>query len=314
MSRFGFVRSAIIERHAAWYGTAVTLVSVGIATAVRALLGASAYGVPFVTFFPAIMICALLAGWRYGIAAVALSIVATEALFLSADQKFFSDFRGGAIIGLFFISSAIFVTIAETLRRTFVELEASKGLADLLNRELHHRVRNSMGVILAMVHQSARSDPANFLTTFTGRMEALSRAHDLLADGAGPGELGKLIDSCCAPFSHEDNMAVSGPPCLIPLPACVPLTLALHELCTNATKYGALSVPDGRVSIEWSIDAARVARISWVEAGGPPVAPPARKGLGTALLSSPADLGTVDLQFQPDGVRCYISVEGVDPA
>ena len=314
MTRFGFVRSAIIDRHGAWYGPAVALTTVGIATGVRWLLGESAHGVPFVTFFPAIVICALLAGWRYGTAAVLLSIVSAEAIFLSPAQRFFHDFEGGAIVGLFFVSSSMLVMIAETLRRTFVELEASKALADLLNRELHHRVRNSMGVILAMLHQTARSDSANFLTTFTGRIEALARAHDMLADGVSTSELGKLIDGCCAPFSHEGNMTLAGPQCLIPLPACVPLTLALHELCTNATKHGALSVPGGHVSVKWSIDAARVAQLAWVETGGPPVATPTRRGLGTALLSSQSELGTVDLQFHPDGVRCYIAVEGVEAA
>jgi two-component sensor histidine kinase len=90
----------------------------------------------------------------------------------------------------------------------------------------------------------------------------------------------------------------------------VPLSLALHELATNAVKYGALSAAGGRVSLAWAL-ADGVMRLVWREAGGPPVAPPRRRGMGTQLLRPQAGLAAVEVEYRADGVRCEIAIEGV---
>lgn len=169
-----------------------------------------------------------------------------------------------------------------------------------------------MGIVLALAHQSARSNPTDFLTSFSERVKALAHAHDALAEDFDTCDLAALIERSCAPFCHDENFTGRGPPCRIPSRTCVPLTLALHELCTNATKYGAFSVPEGRVSVEWVIEVPGVARLSWIESGGPAVDTPKRRGLGSALLSTQRDLDSVDLQFDREGVRCYFEIAGVE--
>lgn len=193
MTRIAFVRSAITGPHASWYGVAVTIVTVSVATVARWLLGAAADGVQFVTYFPAIMICALLAGWRYGAVSVLVTVTVVRIVFLPPDQKFVGDFRGAAMIALFLLSCGIIIAVSQALRRTLVQLDTSMARSERLNRELLHRVRNSMSIVLALAHQSARSNPTDFLEVFSARVKALAHAHDALGEhfdtcdlGSGP--------------------------------------------------------------------------------------------------------------------------------
>jgi len=103
---------------------------------------------------------------------------------------------------------------------------------------------------------------------------------------------------------------ISGPACELPRDACVPLSLALHELCTNAAKYGALSVPEGWVALDWRLDGDGLLTLSWREENGPPVTGPARAGMGTQLLKRQRGLDHVELHYRPAGVECAIAIEG----
>ena len=117
-----------------------------------------------------------------------------------------------------------------------------------------------------------------------------------------------------APFRSDSNFRVDGPPCELPREACVPLALALHELATNAAKYGALSVPEGKVSLQWAVGEDGVLRVNWGEQDGPRVEKPKRAGMGTQLLRRQRGLKAVKLNYRRDGVRCEINVEGVAAA
>jgi len=119
-----------------------------------------------------------------------------------------------------------------------------------------------------------------------------------------------VVERSCAPFRDGGNIEPAGPPCRIDGAACVPLSLALHELATNAVKHGALSVPGGRVALRWEPgDDGRIA-LEWIEAGGPPVYPPPRKGLGTMLLTGQPELEGCELEFHPGGLRCRMAIAG----
>ena len=158
------------------------------------------------------------------------------------------------------------------------------------------------------------TDPGNFVEALTGRLQALERATGLLGvDERAPCDIHRLIDSALAPFRAGDTFTVEGPACHLPGDACVPLSLALHELATNASKYGALSVPEGRVELLWTIGEGeeRLLRLGWRELGGPPVAAPARTGMGTQLLRRQHGLDEVELHYRPDGVECAIGIAGV---
>jgi PAS domain S-box-containing protein len=189
----------------------------------------------------------------------------------------------------------------------------------LLVAELNHRVKNALATVQAIASQTLRGaggDPGRFATDFTGRLRVLARAHDLLTDNAWQAaDLDVLARAALAPWiaaESPDRVAIrglAGTP-LGPRQAQA-MVLALHELATNAAKHGALSRQGGRVALEASAAEERV-RLSWREAGGPPVpGPPARRGFGTRLLERGlgADLGpgaSVRLAFPADGVQAEI--------
>jgi two-component sensor histidine kinase len=148
------------------------------------------------------------------------------------------------------------------------------------------------------------------LPEYSARLVALGRAHDLLTRENWQGApLREVVDSVIGPLaSPSQRFKVGGPDVEIGPRHALALTMLLHELCTNASKYGALSVPEGRVSILWSTEGADVVDLDWTESQGPPVVPPERRGFGTKLIqgSLRGGLGTVELDFPPEGVSCRI--------
>lgn len=313
MTRFGFVRAAITRDAAWWHGPVTALTCVGIATGLRLLIGEAATDVPFVTYYPAIMVSALLAGWRWGLAATAASMAVANYMFVGQRMSFATDLRSLLIGVLFFASCAIIVAIAQTLRRTFIDLDRTNARAEFLNRELRHRVRNTLAVVQALAEQTARSHSTDFVPTLNARLQALAKAQDVMGtEGEHGCELHTVIEQACAPFRDGDNLTIAGPPCDLPRGSCVPLSLAIHELCTNAVKHGALSIATGRVFISWERDEHGGVQLVWEEAGGPPVFPPKRKGLGTQLLTAQSELKRVSLEYHPRGLRCAFGLDCYD--
>jgi PAS domain S-box-containing protein len=182
----------------------------------------------------------------------------------------------------------------------------------LLLRELAHRVNNTFAVILAITQQSLRaaSSAENFAHTFTGRLQALAQAHNLLLSSNWTGaDLGDLAKGQLAPFTLEggDRLVIAGPKVTLAPAQAIALGVVLHELGTNAAKYGALSVASGRVELSWVLNGDRVS-LNWVERSGPPVMPPSRKGLGSKLIERGLPDAGIDWRFLPDGVECAIEL------
>lgn len=182
----------------------------------------------------------------------------------------------------------------------------------LLIAELNHRVKNSLAVVQGLAHQTFKPDrvPPDLIATFEGRLSALAAAHDLLMKqswAATP--IASVIAAALKPFEEgEGRFSASGPEILLSPASSVSLTLGLHELATNAAKYGALANSSGRVAVEWRSTDGEF-DLTWTEHGGPPVEVPSRRGFGTRLLERAVaqDLGgTVDLRFDPKGVICTI--------
>jgi PAS domain S-box-containing protein len=182
----------------------------------------------------------------------------------------------------------------------------------LLVNELNHRVKNTLAVVQALAWQTFRGAPdvAAAQAAFEARLAALSAAHDLLTRQNW--EAASLADIAATSAGHAGaypgRILVSGPPVeLAPKPA-VSVAMALHELSTNAIKYGALSNADGRVEIEWTVAGERL-RLEWRERGGPAVSAPSRKGFGLRLIERglAAELdGEVKLTFDSEGLTCTI--------
>lgn len=193
------------------------------------------------------------------------------------------------------------------------EAEARRAL---LLRELSHRVKNMLAVVLAIARQTAQGAASvpDFVEDFAGRLEALAAAHELLtATGWAGASLDGLVRRALDPHAGEGQATIRVGEASVPPALAQDLALVLHELATNAVKYGALSVPQGRVTVEGGVMAdeagRRELRLTWREAGGPRVAPPTRSGFGTTLLHRAIERsrgGRVELDWRGHGLACAI--------
>ena len=189
----------------------------------------------------------------------------------------------------------------------------------ILNRELSHRLKNTLAVVQAIVSQTLRNvtDVEAAKEALAARLIALGKAHDILLSGEGESaDFEAVLASALAIHDDRqpDRFRISGPPIELGAKAALSLALMLHELATNAAKYGALSVPDGRVAVTWDVTAPMggepMVRMTWRESGGPTVAIPTRKGFGSRLIERGlvgAVGGTVGLDYDPAGVVCRVT-------
>jgi len=304
------LKRAILKDHSIYAALVWSALAVLAPLVLRIALDRGNAGVPFTTFYPAIMLAALILGWRWGVIVTLASAVAANRLLMQRPLEVV-EVRDLPLVFLFFVSCAMLVATAELARKLVRQMEVAKNREEMLKHELLHRVKNMLATVGAMAAMTARhSPPEDYRTALTGRLDALQRATALLgADVAVQQNLVDVLESALSPFRTPDNMTMEGPPCLLPITACIPLSLALHELCTNAIKHGALSVPEGRVDIRWQVDpVAGVALLDWVEHGGPPVLPPTRKGMGTQLLRRQRELGDVQIIYASSGLTCRMAI------
>jgi two-component system, chemotaxis family, sensor kinase Cph1 len=182
----------------------------------------------------------------------------------------------------------------------------------LLMAELDHRVKNILANIQALVTQSSRS--AGTLTEFTEglerRIRSMSKAHSLLAASRWQGvSIHSLVSEELDYIAAGTRISLIGPEVNLTPRAALALSLAIHELATNAVKYGALSASRGRVEVHWELNSAGAIDLSWTEAGGPVVKPPRRRGFGSTLVEQALAMetdGRSVIHFNRDGVRCEI--------
>jgi two-component sensor histidine kinase len=215
-----------------------------------------------------------------------------------------------------------FITWRQVSARLAAEREivariAAEAHQKLLLDELNHRVKNTLATVQSIAAQSLRhgTDVSSVRDSFEARLIALSQAHNLLTrDNWRGASLAELVRTELAPYGggYGERMAITGEEVWLAPSTAVALGMAFHELATNAVKYGALSGPDGRVNVSWSVADAgggRQLRIVWSERGGPLVAKPDRRGFGSRVivggLAHQLD-GVVDLSFAPTGVVCTI--------
>jgi two-component sensor histidine kinase len=172
------------------------------------------------------------------------------------------------------------------------EREASDKLQKLILEELHHRIKNTLATVGAIVAQSLRSSqgPQHAQHAIEGRLLALGRAHDLLLQASWTSaDLGTVVRRAIEVFDSPDQpkFSISGPEIRMTSGAVIAVAMMLNELCTNTTKFGALSVPEGRVDIIWTLDAqTQRLHLTWTEKNGPSVHPPEKRSFGTRLIET----------------------------
>jgi PAS domain S-box-containing protein len=201
------------------------------------------------------------------------------------------------------------------LTRDITERKRAEERQDMLIAEFDHRVKNILArvAVVAMYTRQGSRSMDEFIQTLDGRIQSMATAHSLLSqsrwNGAG---LSDLVRHQLEPYATEANTTVQGPNVMLTAAATQAVAMVLHELVTNAAKYGALSSPRGRVSVEWEApDGAPTLTIEWRETDGPPIPVSAQSGYGTSLIRDliPHELGgTVTLEMPAEGVRCTVVI------
>jgi PAS domain S-box-containing protein len=192
---------------------------------------------------------------------------------------------------------------------------------EVLIAELNHRVKNTLAVVQGLAHQTFKGEETSphARTAFEGRLHALAVAHNMLTrTNWSQARLDELAeDALGLRLAHRDRIVLDGPVLMLEPKAALAVAMALHELQTNAVKYGALSNDTGTVRVTWRVCETGRFRLDWMERGGPPVRVPAKQGFGSRLIQRilASDLeGRVQLAFQPEGVTCAIEGVLVSPA
>jgi PAS domain S-box-containing protein len=203
---------------------------------------------------------------------------------------------------------------ASKIARDITDRRRSEAQISVLAREAEHRAKNLLANVEAMVRLSNSNTPDGLKEAIGGRIRALANVHSLFAQSRWTGaELGSLIRQELSPYSRDGEMrtVIEGPIVVLKPDVAQAIAVAVHELATNAAKYGALSVEEGQVRIEWSHAEDRQVVLRWTEAGGPPVNPPARRGFGIGVMESMIGngiKGRVQLDWRVEGLACEITI------
>ena len=332
----------ITTKRPAWLRWSVALGLFLLAFITRYQLASSLpAGFPYLTFFPAVILATFVCGLWPGIINAIAGGLASWYFFIAPAESF--ELNAGATLALLFyvfiVSVDIFIihsinvtaihlqserrmleTLTQSLQTANDELERNRGDQIILSQELAHRMKNQLAMVQAIASQTMRSssDLITARSILADRLSALSTAHNLLLSGTSTQTtVGEIISATLS--LHDDRINsrfdVAGASITMASRPALSLALILHELSTNAAKYGALSNDTGRVSISWQTehegDQSRFMLV-WQESGGPPVAPPARIGSGTRLIRAGLSgtlASSVQVDYRPQGLRCEIASE-----
>lgn len=183
----------------------------------------------------------------------------------------------------------------------------------LLMREVDHRAKNALAVVQALVRLTRADTPAAFVLAVEGRVSALARTHTLLAKNRWSSvDLRQILEGELAPYQAQrrTRVHIDGPSVALLADAVQPLGMIIHELATNAAKHGALSNPNGRLELTWTIEPdGKSMELRWAESGGPPVRTPGRSGFGSTLIERTAKhqlSGVIQYDWRPEGMSCTI--------
>jgi PAS domain S-box-containing protein len=204
---------------------------------------------------------------------------------------------------------------ASKIARDITEQKRAEEARELLLNEIKHRVKNTLGTVQAIATQTFRTAPRAERAAFTARLHALADAHDVLTQRSWLGaSVRELFEPAIAAFRQHDRerVAYNGPEVEISPTNALLLAMIVHELGTNAVKYGALSNDTGAVEVAWSLDAGgRRLRIVWRERGGPPVVKPEKRGFGTEMIERTlrGEQGSAHFDYAPSGLVCTLTMK-----
>lgn len=330
MSESVWTRAIPAETPAWWKSLLLAVVAVAAAFALRLAITplVDSDRLPFLTFFPAVLVATAIGGRWAGLTALIASGLLAYWAFVPPVFAIDTSMRAVWSLTAFLLSAGVIWFTADLLRTTVLKFRAKQAALILeaaereraaeqlrtVAGELEHRVRNLLSLIQGLVLQTGRSaDSVEAYQKALGeRLHALAQAQRLVTDfGALSLPLPRILHDAVRPFGRDgERFSMDGPEVMVAADLALPLALALHELSTNAVKYGALSHADGRIEVSWSRTGDDVA-LEWKERDGPPVVAPERRGFGSRLLESAltAQRGRTKISYEPDGVRYLATFE-----
>lgn len=285
----------------------IALAAFGVATALKAIVGSFGATLLFATYTPAVLFAAVLVGVPGAVLVVLLTtVMAWWAYFPPAFE--FSPLTGTQIanLGTFWLSSALIIGLARLYRRTLRALLESEGSRELLIGELNHRAGNTLAVLQAIVTGTVESDSDR--RTLIARIQALARTNRLLSETKEGLRLSTLIQNETEPYASPDRVRAEGTELRLDPETGRNLALVVHELATNASKYGALSNKEGKLHISWFCNDGKCL-LRWEEVGGPPVVAPTRTGFGSRMMNASLSQisGSMETDFRPTGYSCLLT-------
>jgi two-component sensor histidine kinase len=269
---------------------------------------------PTLTVVVATALSTTFVGVRAGIVTAVLGGVISWHLFLNEYSWSLADGAGIPLFGFAIIAMTIVGTAAlyrESERRSqakeLAALEEQAENSELFGREMAHRLKNTLAIVQSVAFQTFGNETHEAIL-FASRLKALADANELLNENVEEpnAEVIRVVKAALQPFHRSPaSLQIHCVDASIPSRQVLTLALALHELATNATKYGAFSVPTGRVLLKLE-DAGEMLKVTWEEQGGPPVLPPKEEGFGSKLLRRAGADSRLD--FQNTGLRCSFGV------
>ena len=202
---------------------------------------------------------------------------------------------------------------ASKIARDITARKQAEAQIKYLARETEHRTKNILATVQAAVHLTHAENVAEFKKSIEGRIQALANVHRLFVESRWAGaELRDLVTQELAPYRRGDGTRVNieGPNLLLEPNAAQTIAVVCHELATNAAKYGALSVADGRIAVAWTSTSDGRLVLRWNETGGPPVTKPTREGFGTRVVGKMVQQskGEVRFDWRPEGLACEVAM------
>jgi two-component sensor histidine kinase len=286
----------------------IAVISLGAATALRFIGNWTNSDFLFAAYFPAILAAGLLAGIPAALGVTIASTVIVRLFFVPSYFHAGSHSYGELVDFLMYlVSAALTISFSHYCRVVLKRLHRRNRTNEILTKELQHRNKNICAVIDVIVRKSLADDPERANKVF-GRIKAMMHANELLtASEPQLLTLKQLLLEAFAPYG-EDRLQAFGPEIAIDPDTARHLILLIHELVTNAVKYGSLLRLSGRVCVEWRQDGNTIL-LTWKEIDGPRISPPQRSGFGSHLITAciKALSGTVQQTFSPDGFSCAVT-------
>ncbi len=294
-----------------WRGPLIAVPCVAAGALLRFLIEPVAHGhIPVVLFYPFIIIASVWGGTLSGLTASVLALMIARYFWLPPPGSLaFNIAQLPTVIG-FSVACGSVIFMAALFRALIRRHVEDEERAVLLAHEMKHRANNLLGILRAISEQTARSanSVAEYRALLGSRLAVLERAQHVVSETPDASvDLGSLLRGTCEPFG-VDRFMFEGPAVAVPQFLATSCALLFHELGTNATKYGALSVPGGMISVTW-IALENEVQLQWQEIKGPSVVAPTRSGFGSRLIKTafPPEYGSVAIAFNPVGVHCAIN-------